>query len=75
MSIDIAAVDFDIVDAPFGEGVSVGLKMAQDSRITSTSVVAIILVDSKLQTKTVDLFGMTKDKKFSEFTISDTRRD
>ena len=56
MSVDITSVDLDVVDSPLGKSLSIGLKMSQDSRITSTSVVAIILVDSKLQTKTVNLF-------------------
>ena len=48
MSVDIASVDLDIIDAPLCKSVSVGFKMSQDSRITSTGIVAIILIDSKL---------------------------
>lgn len=51
----IATVQLDIVDTPLRESVGVRLKMTEDARITSTSLVAKVLVNAKVQPFTVDL--------------------
>lgn len=45
----VAAVQLDVVDLPVGESESVQLEVAQDSRITCTGVIPIVLVNPKFQ--------------------------
>ena len=55
MGVNVAAVDLDVVDAPLGEGLSVGLQVAQDARVSAAGVVAVVLVDTELQAQAVNL--------------------
>jgi hypothetical protein len=48
--VRVAAVDFDVVDVPRGEGLRVQLQWAQDAGVTGARVVAVILVNAELQT-------------------------
>lgn len=48
--VRVAAVDFNVVDVPRGEGLRVLLQRAQDARIAGASVVAVVLVNAELQT-------------------------
>jgi hypothetical protein len=48
--VRVAAVDFDVVDVPRGEGLRVQLQRAQDAGIAGARVVAVIFVNAKLQT-------------------------
>ena len=55
MCVNIAAVNLDVVYAPFGEGLSISLEVAKDAGVTSARVVAVVLVDAELQTEIVNL--------------------
>ncbi len=53
-------VQFHVVYIPGGEGVCVGLQMAEDARVAGAREVAVVLVDAKLQTTTMDLKTIQK---------------
>ncbi len=55
MGVDVAAVDLDIVDSPFGKGLSIGFQVAEDAGVSAARVVAVVLVDAELQTEVVNL--------------------
>jgi hypothetical protein len=66
VSVDVAAVDLDVVDAPFGEGLGIGLEVAEDAGVTSARVVAVVLVDAELQTEIVNLTKRTRVEEFRQ---------
>jgi len=66
VSVDVAAVDLDVVDAPFGEGLGIGLEVAEDAGVTSARVVAVVLVDAELQTEIVNLTKRTRLEEFRQ---------
>jgi hypothetical protein len=51
----VTAVHFDEIHVPFGERERVQLERSQDSRISSTCEVTVVLVDTEFQTSRVDL--------------------
>jgi hypothetical protein len=70
VSVDVAAVDLDVVDAPFGEGLGIGLEVAEDTGVTSARVVAVVLVDAELQTEIVNLKKKNKVGRIQTIRIS-----
>lgn len=56
----ITAVQLDEIHVPFGERERVQLERSQDSRISGTREVTVVLVDTELQSPRVDLYGRNK---------------
>jgi hypothetical protein len=55
MSIHVASVNFDVVDAPFCESLRIYFEVAKDSGVPPARVVAVVLVDPELQAQAVNL--------------------
>jgi hypothetical protein len=62
MSINVASVNFDVVDAPFCESLRIYFEVAKDSGVPPTGVIAVVLVDPELQAQAVNL-NLKKCKK------------
>lgn len=55
VSIEVTAVNFDVVDAPISKPADIDFLMSIDARISGASFIAVILINAKEQSFGMDL--------------------